>query len=230
MSVTQTMTKAKAGDAEAKTRDALRLALAKRDLLVSDLARAEKAATRAQERAWDREGDVEALEAAAKRRREAGMGGGDEKALVDSIMAGGVLIDEKDAPDPELERLKAEASALRAAAAKLTARLPERREQVSYAESAVKRAAKVVVASSAAVQALLDETENLSLEVIRRRAILAAAIGHLPSDSVEAARALAVLHPLVFASRHPEAESFRQACEALARSADAPLPVVEARP
>ena len=118
------------GTAEAGARDRLRLALAKRDLLVGDLAQAETAANRAQEMAWDREAEVEKLEASAKKRRS-GVGGGDERALVESILSGGVApIEKKEPPDPELERLRTEADALRAAAARLKGHLPRRREGV----------------------------------------------------------------------------------------------------
>ena len=69
-------------------------------------------------------------EAAAKKRRS-GVSDGDEKALVESILGDGVApIEKKEPPDPELERLRTEADALRAAAARLKGHLPRRREGV----------------------------------------------------------------------------------------------------
>ncbi len=217
------------GASEARARDDLRLALSRRDLLVSDLAASEKAVVRARERAYGAEGEIERRERDAQKRKGAPLSEGDERALVDSIMGGGALVEveEKESPDPELDRMKAEAAALRLAVEKLVGRLPERRQQVPFAEDAVKAAVKTVVGSSAALAKLLEETEELSLELVRRKAILVAVIDFLPEDSAELARAAALLQPSVYPTRHPEAESWRQACESLARDADAKLPAME---
>jgi len=83
------------------------------------------------------------------------------------------------------------------------------------------------VASSGGVARLLDEAEELSLHLVRRRAILVAILDHLPDDSAEMARAVALLQPPIFPVRHPEAESWRAAIEKLARDASVELPAME---
>ncbi len=184
--------KAVLGPSEARRRDELRLAQAKLGLLVSELAQAEQAATRAQVRAWDREHDVADREAAAQKRRDAGMSDGEERALVESVLGGGMLVEEKEAPDPELERLKTEAHALRVAASKLKARLPERREQIPFAENAVRAAVRAAVASSGAVEALLVRAAELQAKLIGSMAACAAT--SLPSDRLSTIAVKAARH------------------------------------
>jgi hypothetical protein len=117
---------------EAKARAGLRLALEGLGCLVTDLATAERAAARAHEMAWDKEAEIEEREALARKRRQAAMTGDEEARLIDGISAGASLVDEiEEKPDPELDKLKAEAAALRAAAGKLKSRLPERREHAA---------------------------------------------------------------------------------------------------
>jgi len=61
------------GRGKARARDALRLALARRNLLIADLAAAARAVTAADERRWDKEHAIEDRMAAAEKRRGAGM-------------------------------------------------------------------------------------------------------------------------------------------------------------
>jgi len=210
---------------EARARDQLRLALAKRDLLVGDLATAERAVQAADQKRWDRQEQAEWLERVE--RGDAPDGRAEEADLVAAIMEDRPMPAAEARPNAEaVDKLRREAESLQGAANKLKARLPERREAIGLSELAVRSAVKAVVGSSAAVAKLIDETEVLSLQLIRRRAILAAVLDFLPSDSVELARASALLQPSVFPGRHPVAESWRAAIEALARNADAPLPVM----
>ncbi len=213
------------GSREARCRDDLRKAHARRDLLVSDLAAAEKAIERARERVYDAENEVETRERELQKRKGAPLSDGDERALVASVLGGGALVEDKDEVDPDLVRVKAEASALRAVVEKLVSRLPERRRQLPFVEDGVRAAVKATVAASPAVQMLLDETEVLSLQLIRRRAILASIVGFLPDDGVEFARAAALLLPLV-PVRHPDGELWRAAIEKLSRDAGAELPAM----
>ncbi len=78
------------------------------------------------------EGEIEELGAAKKRRARSGVSDGEEAAaLIKSVMGGASLIDEtEEEADPELERMKAEAAALRLASEKLVRHLLLRREQI----------------------------------------------------------------------------------------------------
>ena len=106
MTATNTVSGLPRPSGEARARAELKAAQERLGHLVDNLATAERAAARASELAWDREHDIEAREAAAKKRRS-GVSDGDEKALVESILVDGVApIEKKEPPDPELERLR----------------------------------------------------------------------------------------------------------------------------
>ena len=139
------------------------------------------------------------------------MSDGEERALVESVLGGGVLVEEKEAPDPELERLKTEARALRAAASKLKARLPERREQIPFAENAVRAAVRAAVASSGAVEALLVRAAELQAKLIGCRAALTAIVDNLPPMGVTSPRERPCCWaPVPFHVDHVEADRWRQ--------------------
>jgi len=113
------------GAGEARARDDLRQAMAKRDLLTADLAAVTKAVTAADQRRWDKQREISAIEEAEKSVQRDALA--EEADLVAAVMEDRPMPTAAPRPNAEvLERLKREAESLQGAAAKLRAGLPER--------------------------------------------------------------------------------------------------------
>jgi len=216
------------GAGEARARDALRLALSKRDLLINDLAAAERAVQAADHKRWDKQEQVERLEQAERGAQQDAAA--EEADLIAAVMEDREMPSAKARPNAEaVERLRKEAEGLQGAANKLKARLPERREAIGLSELSVKGTVRMVVASSGAVEALLSRAEALLAQFIGVRAALAAIVDCLPANGDTASRAAAVLSPVPIFLDHAMADKWRVAIEKLSVDAAAKLPVVEDR-
>jgi hypothetical protein len=128
--------------------------------------------------------------------------------------------------------MRDEADAAKAALATVEAALEEPEAELRRAQKRVAAVVKVIMAG--AIEPLMAEIERLQSEAGQKRSILAFLLGECFSwpPSEESKQVNSFLAKPIYSfdsTKHPALEPWRAAQEALAQSADAPLPVT-ARP